>query len=128
MPANSETAGPCALARGAVRPARRLGSSRFIGEAPMKTAEAAVLPGTGGTAGHARGEIRHDPPPLAEALVSINPRTTDATAQTNTQAMPAARAASAPLLVSSSTRQCSGGTPRRVAAVRKGSGAGLPRT
>jgi len=36
-----------ALARGAVRLARRFGSSRFIGEAPMKTAEAAVLPGTG---------------------------------------------------------------------------------
>jgi hypothetical protein len=39
-----------ALARGAVRLARRLGSNRFIGEAPMKTAEAAVLPGTGRTA------------------------------------------------------------------------------
>jgi len=35
-----------ALARGAVRLARRLSLNRFIGEAPMKTAEAAALPGT----------------------------------------------------------------------------------
>jgi hypothetical protein len=40
-----------ALARGAVRLARRFGSSRFLGGAPMNTAEAAVLPGTGKTAG-----------------------------------------------------------------------------
>ncbi len=40
-----------ALARGAVRLARRLDSNSFTGEAPMKTAGAAVLPGTGGMAG-----------------------------------------------------------------------------
>ncbi len=38
------------LARGGARLARRLGSNSFIGEAPMKTAGAAVLPGTGRTA------------------------------------------------------------------------------
>ena len=40
----------CALARGAVRLARRLSLNRFTGEAPVKTAGAAVLPGTGRTA------------------------------------------------------------------------------
>ena len=48
-----------ALARGAVRLARRLGSDRFIGEAPMITAEAAVLPGTRGTA---RGSLANNRP------------------------------------------------------------------
>jgi hypothetical protein len=41
-----------ALARGAVRLARRFGLNGFIGEAPMTTAEAAVLPGTGRTTDH----------------------------------------------------------------------------
>jgi hypothetical protein len=61
-PANHRSGGrwlsaASAFARGDVRLARRSGSNRFIGGAPMKTAGAAVLPGTGRTAWDKRVEL-----------------------------------------------------------------------
>ena len=53
-PGSAVSGSTCALARGGARLARHFALLRFIGGAPMKTAEAAVLPGTGGTVEAAR--------------------------------------------------------------------------